>query len=89
VYVNGAIATRCKIWMGDRNSFTSGILYSTGASDHDTGFNESLRVEDDGYSLFLKALGMASFQRPHASEQLTQQGAAEYYWGMFIGRLQR
>lgn len=89
VYVKGAIATQCKIWMGGRNSFTSGILYSAGDMGSDDSFNESLRVEDDGYCLFLKPLGMAVFHRPEVRQQLTQQGAAEYYWGMFIERLQR
>jgi hypothetical protein len=70
------------------NSFTHGIQYSMGNLGADTSFNESLRVEDDGYSLFLKTLGMAIFYRAEVPQQLSQQGAAEYYWGMFIERLQ-
>jgi hypothetical protein len=70
------------------NSFMHGIQYSTGNIGSDTSFNESLRVEDDGYSLFLRTLGMAIFYRAEVPHQLSQQGAAEYYWGMFIERLQ-
>jgi hypothetical protein len=87
VYINGAITTQCKIWMG-MSSFMHGIQYSTGNIGSDTSFNESLRVEDDGYSLFLKTLGMAIFYRAEVPQQLSQQGAAEYYWGMFIECLQ-
>jgi hypothetical protein len=88
VYVNGAITTQCKIWTAGRNSFTNGIQYSIGDMGSDTSFSESLRVEDDGYALFLKTLGMAILYHAEVPQQLTQQGAAECYWGMFIERLQ-
>jgi hypothetical protein len=84
VYANGSVATRCKIWLGGRGML-DGILYSTNDLGSDTSFNESLRVEDDGYSLFLKPL--MAFQHRPETEQLTMQGAAEYYWSKFIERL--
>ena len=85
VYANGTVATRCKIWLGGRDML-DGILYSTNDLGSDTSFNESLRVEDDGYSLFLKPL--MAFQHRPETDQLTMQGAAEYYWSKFIERLQ-
>jgi hypothetical protein len=85
VYANGTVATRCKIWLGGRDML-DGILYSTNDLGSDTSVNESLRVEDDGYSLFLKPL--MAFQHRPATDQLTMQGAAEYYWSKFIERLQ-
>jgi hypothetical protein len=42
---------------------------------------------DDGYTLQLKPLGMQLFDN-RREEALSQQGAAEYYWSMFIRPLQ-
>lgn len=88
VYISGSEANRCRIWLGGRNSFPGGIAYSVGGSGGDKSFNESLSVEDDGYSLFLRPLGIAS--RMHdREEQMTYEGSAEYFWEMFIEPLQR
>ncbi|MBW1741561.1 MAG: TIR domain-containing protein [Deltaproteobacteria bacterium] len=88
IYVNGIVANRCRIWLGGRDLFSPGIAYSVGDSGDDNSFNESLSVEDDGHSLFLRPLGMAS--RMHdREEQMTYEGGAEYFWGMFIEPLQR
>ena len=88
IYVNGIVANHCRIWIGGRDSFPSGIAYSVGDSGDDNSFNESLSVEDDGHSLFLKPLGMA-FRMYDREEQMTHEGAAEYFWAMFIKPLQR
>lgn len=85
IYVNGAESSRCRIWLGDTGSFPSGIMYSTGS--YGNGYNESLSVEDDGYTMYLKPLGMA-YHRHNQKEELTFEGGAEYYWGMFIEYLQ-
>ena len=50
-------------------------------------YNESLSVEDDGFSLFLKPIGVARMGQD-IDEKLTPERAAEYYWGLFIERLQ-
>lgn len=85
VYITGSERSRCKIWFGGRDSFPSGIAYSYGSSSvNDNSYNESLSVEDDGYTLYLKALGMSMQQ-----SKMSFEGAAEYYWGMFIQPLQR
>jgi len=52
-----------------------------------SGLNESLSVEDDGYMLYLKALGMNI--RSERDAHLTLEGAAEAYWEMFVSNLQR
>ena len=88
IYVNGIAADHCRIWIGGRDSFPSGIAYSVGDFGGDNSFNESLSVEDDGHSLFLRPLGMA-FRMYDREEQMTHEGAAEYFWGMFIESLQR
>ena len=89
IYANGASVSECRIWMGGRHSFTGGIAYSSNASGSDNGFNESLSVEDDGHTLFLKPLGMAFMGASEYQDKLlSQQGAAEYYWGMLMQPLQ-
>jgi hypothetical protein len=87
VYRSGKELTRCKIWLGDRRGFVGGIGYSTDLNRGDNSYNESLSVENDGYTLFLKPMGMAFRQRPQDSK-LTPAGAAEYLWALFIERLQ-
>ncbi len=87
VYRNGSMASSCKIWLGGRHSFGGGICYSTLITSNDNSLNESLSVKDDGYILFLQPLGMLS--RTYGEEQqFTPEGAAEYFWAVFIGTLQ-
>jgi hypothetical protein len=86
IYVKGKEVSKCNIWISDGHSYLSGILYSIG-SFRDGSYNESLNVEADGYSTYLKALGM-NFHRQGAEEKMTMEGGAEYFWSMFIERLQ-
>lgn len=89
IYMNGKIASECKIWLGGRTSFTGGIAYSSNVSSNDTSLNESISINDDGYSLFLSPMGMAMLGRmSNQKELLSQQGAAEYFWEILIQRLQ-
>jgi TIR domain len=83
VYVAGKTTSRCKISHGGRRSFMSGINYSMSDSLDENSFNEQLSVEDDGYTLSLRPLGMM-----HSKEAMTVEGAAEYYWEIFIKPLQ-
>lgn len=91
VYLKGKLECGCKIWLGSRRGFVGGIAYRGNGSLNDylddNSFNESVNVENDGYSLFLKPLGMQRMGQD--SEMLTQEGAAEYFWGLFISSLQR
>jgi hypothetical protein len=64
-----------------------GILFSHSGSGAGNSCNESLSVEDDGFTLFLNPPGMARMGQGN-DEQFTVEGAAEYYWGLFIERLQ-
>jgi TIR domain len=86
-YRQGKELSRCKIWFGGRKSFAGGIAYSTDDSHGDGSFNESLSVENDGYAMFLKPMGVA-FRHQAKDSQLTFEGAAEYVWEMFIEPLQ-
>jgi hypothetical protein len=56
IYVNGNLASSCRIWMGGRY-FPGGIAYSVSERGDDSSYNESLSVDDDGFTLFLRPLG--------------------------------
>lgn len=86
VYASGSEVNACRISLGDQRSFVGGILYSGGRGSG-TGFNESLSVNDDGYTLFLQPLGMASFGQQR-NQKLSLEGAAEYYWSMLMQPIQ-
>jgi hypothetical protein len=73
--------------LADRRGFVGGIAYSTDLSHGDSNYNESLSVEEDGYAMFLKPMGM-SFRHQLKDPKLTFEGAAEYLWEMFIEPLQ-
>ena len=87
VYMSGTEVSRCRIWQGGRRGFPGGIAYSAGDSHGDTSYNESISVDDDGYTLFLKPMGMG-YHRPSENEKMAFEGAAEYLWGMLIRPLQ-
>jgi hypothetical protein len=50
------------------------------------GFNESLSINADADGIYLKPLGMGMRE---TSGRLTFEGAAEFYWEMFIDSLRR
>lgn len=50
--------------------------------------NEMLSVAFDSQAIFLKPSGMQSYGS-QSNAELSEQGASEYYWGLFIERLQR
>jgi hypothetical protein len=43
-------------------------------------------VESDDQTLYFKALGMQSFRR--GTEKLSFEGAAEFFWTMFVQPIQ-
>ncbi len=88
VYRDGDIVAQCKIWLGGLSSYTGEIYYSTNITQDDNSYNESLSIDTDGHILFLKALGMAFRGRNVDNEMFSQEGAADYYWDMFIEPLQ-
>ena len=85
VYVRGATAAECKVWCMTRGGFDHGIAFSYSVASENS-FNEQLFVEDDGYQLRLKPLGMATFGA--WTGPMTKEEAADYYWRLFIKRLE-
>lgn len=87
IYVQGSMRSKCGVWWGD-TTFRSSILYSSAGVSKNS-FNESLSVEHDSQSLYLRPLGMAyGLGRREASSRLSPQDAAEYLWGILISPLQ-
>ena len=87
VYRDGAALSRCQIRLG--GAFGKGITYSHGNSFSDNSINESLSIETGEQALYLKPMGMAMLGSRDANSNLSLEGAAEYYWELFLEPLQR
>lgn len=87
VYEDGRQAARCGIWLAVGH-FGGDIAFSQSGLGNGNSFNESMSVSDDGHLLGLKPLGMGSFSGQR-DQLLTLEGAAEYFWAMFIHPLQQ
>jgi hypothetical protein len=87
VYEYGRQVARCGIWLAVGH-FGGDIAFSNSGLGNGTSFNESISVSDDGHLLGLKPFGMASFSAQR-DQPLTLEGAAEYFWAMFIHPLQQ
>jgi TIR domain-containing protein len=86
-YRDGKEEARCRIQLGGRNSAMGGITFADGdASPSSNSYNESLSVEAGTQELHLKALGLPMHGE---RQQLSQEGAAEYFWELFVEPLQR
>ncbi len=87
VYRGGKSLTRCTIRLGGLHH--SGIAFSHGADSSANGYNETMSVEVGDQALHLKPLGMAMIGNSARDKALSLEGAAEYYWQIFIEPLQR
>lgn len=87
IYSDGKQAAKCGIWLGE-GSVNQGIAFSYSGLGLGNSFNENLSVVDDGHCLGLRALGMAIYAGMGREDMLTQEGAAEGYWALFIKPLQ-
>jgi hypothetical protein len=86
IYVGGNRKCSCGIRIGS-NYFGGDIAFSHGGLT-DGSFNESVSIEDDGYVLGFRPLGMASYGQGER-KFLNSEGVAEHFWAMFIESLQR
>lgn len=87
IYRDGAATTRCTVFIGGDRNFIGGIAYTSRETSNSNSYNEMLDVACDEQSLFLRSMGM--FHRgPSPDQKLSQEGAAELYWAMFIEPLQ-
>ena len=84
-FVSGQEQSRCGIWLGSLLRSDS-LYFSFDGVGNGNSYNESMSVDDDGNTLFLSPMGMAHFGR-NGDKELTHEGAAEYFWSLFIERL--
>ena len=84
-FVSGREQSRCGIWLGSL-SRTDGLYFSFDGVGNGNSYNKSMSVGDDGNTLFLSPMGMAHFGQ-NGDKELTHEGAAEYFWSLFIERL--
>lgn len=87
-YRSGRAVSRCTVWMGGRHTFVGGIAYVENDSGNTDSFNETLSVEFDQKSLYLKPMGMPLFGQGTA-EKMDAQAAGEYLWSLFLRPLQQ
>lgn len=85
IYRNGSLVSKCQISVNAFLGRTHHIYYSHELRDNV--FNESLSAEDDGLTLYLKP-NLNLIQIQTQSNQLTQEGASEYFWSILIAQLQ-
>lgn len=88
VYRNGKSVARCTVFIGG-SFFGNGIAYAATETTQSNSCNETLSVEADDQMLYLTSMGMSFGGRGNRESKLTQEGAAELYWGMLIEPLQR
>lgn len=86
IYIGGSETATCSIGINSDGTF-NGIAFSQGRSISRS-VNESLSVVDDGYELFLRPMGIFGYSS-REKENLSVEGAAEYYWELFIKPLQQ
>ena len=89
LYRGGKTITQCSIQReaGFRGKETM-IAFSFDASMRTGSYNEHLTVEATDQALFMKPLSFGGFSGQSENQQLSVEGSAELYWGMFIQRAQ-
>ncbi|MBC2734163.1 MAG: toll/interleukin-1 receptor domain-containing protein [Desulfobacteraceae bacterium] len=86
IFESGDCVSSCKIWLSSDTNSSGEIRYSTSTSGNS--WNESIHIEDDGYSMGLRAMGFHFMQQHERDKLLTKEGGAELFWSMLIGSLQ-
>ena len=82
IYRSGKEIAGCLIANRTGSDSWGGITYSHDKSEKS--ISSSLNVKDDGYSLFL----IPMLNMTGEKEELSEKGAAEFYWSMLVERLQ-
>jgi hypothetical protein len=89
VYSSGKKRSTATVFLGGQLARNS-IGYSISENGDSNSYNESVHVEHDQQSLYLKAMGMSSAMRgTNEHAKLSPTGAAELFWAMLIEPLQR
>lgn len=86
-YRSGKTVAECSVSVAGYGGRSTMLTFSYNASAAPGSSNEMLNIEFDTQALYFKPLGMPS-HRGQQHSQLSEQGASEYFWGLFIERLQ-
>lgn len=86
LYRNGAKITQCSVRQEGLGR-SNGLAFSYDASAHAGSYNEMLHVEVDEQRMYMKAMGMG-WNGGDRDKHLSQEGAAEFLWDMFIKNAQ-
>jgi len=87
IYRNGTAVARCAICHGN-SAFGSGITYSNDDTSRGNSINEMLGIHVGDQALSLTTAGMSAMRFGQKEKELTQQGAAEYFWSLLVQPLQ-
>jgi len=87
LYRNGKKIAESSVRLDGLGARSNGIAFSYHASAHQGSFNEILSVEVSEQALYLKSMGMA-WGGGGRDKQLSQEGAAEFLWDLFIRNAQ-
>lgn len=85
LYRSGKKLTECSVRLDDRGR-SHGIAFSYDASASSNSFNEMLMPEAGDQSLHFKSMGMA--WGSGRDKQMSQEGASEFLWELFIKQAQ-
>lgn len=87
LYQNGEKVCRGSASVGGGHMGSDSIQYSMTDAPRDGGMNEAVYVKSDDQTLYFEPLGMQSYGN-RDKQKLTPQGAAEFFWDLFIRPLQ-
>ncbi|PWC47895.1 toll/interleukin-1 receptor domain-containing protein [Azospirillum melinis] len=88
IFRHGSRMSGCRIWLGGFGSSRNTLFYSAKENGADNSWNESISVDADSQSLYLRSTGMASYAGADREGKLTAEGGAELFWTMLIQPLQ-
>jgi hypothetical protein len=83
LYRNGKKIAECSVRLEGLGGRSNGIAFSHDSSATPGSYNEMLSVEVSDQSLYLRAMGMGWSGRDR-DQHLSQEGAAEFLWDLFI-----
>lgn len=83
LYRSGKKIAECSVRIDGLGGRANGLAFSHDAGARDGTFNEMLSVHASEHDLYMKPMGMA-WGSGNREAHLSQEGAAEYLWDMFI-----
>jgi hypothetical protein len=88
LYRDGKSIAQCSVRLDGFGGRSNGIAFSHDASARSGSFNEMLSVATTDQALYMKPMGM-SFVGNAGDKHLSQEGAAEMLWGLFMRNAQQ